>query len=98
MKESRFWASIELCDNENISWKKFVVAWIRPAKIVNTEISITKHFKDKGLPDIGLDVSLNEGGVLNFPGHHSEVTVIHMDSFVPPNEIQHGPWTFDSGK
>lgn len=87
MKEFRFWVSIELCDNENILWKKFVVVWIRLVKIVNIEIFIIKYFKDKGFFDIGLDVFLNEGGVLNFLGYYFEVIVIYMDFFVLLNEI-----------
>lgn len=78
--------------------KTFVVGWIHATEIFNIVISLTKNFKDEGLYDVELDVSLNEGEALNFPGQHFEVAVIHMDSFVPPNEIQHGPWTFDSGK
>lgn len=64
---------------------------IHATKIVNTEILLTENFKDKGLPDIGLDMPLSEGDALNLPVYHSEVTVIHVVSFVPSNEIQHGP-------
>lgn len=60
--------------------KNFFVGWIHTTKIVNTEIPFTTKFKDKALSDIGLDESLNEGDALNFLGHHSEVTVPHMDS------------------